>query len=231
MRRKIICSTFIVFFLGLQINTVIFADEGSPFLSESEVDIEVDNNNNYIITQNITISNIKLIEDNEIMHTLSNINNVKIDGLVFETDNRDQEVSITEKDSLKRFTLLIPENQKGNFNYQISYNTQLNPDEFTIPLFVPEFSSLGKENVVTINFKAPENMVIQSNSFPIVNGETGNQDTSYLMNLPSHVKYVFDDDKNYFNSFNLIGWGSLLVFGAIVFVWVRSERKLQKGEV
>src|SRR5699024_6349947 len=115
-------------------------------------------------------------------------------------------------------SLLIPDNQDSDFSYQISYKTHLEPDEFTTPLFVPEFSSMGEENVVNINFKAPEGMIIQQNSFPIIKGETGNQDATYLMNLPSHVKYVIDTDKNVFNSFNLIGWGTLVVFGLIVFV-------------
>src|SRR5699024_308024 len=157
MINKVFYSILIVCIFSLLINTVISAEEtGSPYLSESIVNIEVDNNKNYEINQDITISNIHSLEENEITHTLSNINNVEINDLEIKTGDNELEFSFEEKSSFKKYSLLIPDNQDSDFSYQISYKTHLEPDEFTTPLFVPEFSSMGEENVVNINFKAPE---------------------------------------------------------------------------
>lgn len=232
MKQKLIVSILIISMMFLQINSTVFADEhGKPYLSQVEVDIIANENHEYIVSQDITISDIELLEGNEIEHTQSHINQVEINNLSFYAENQELNYTESESDSLTRLNVEVPEGHEGDFNYQVSYEAQLSSSEFTVPLFVPEFASLGEGNIVEINYEAPEGKVIQDNSFPVVKGDVGSTDTSYLMNLPSHVKYVTDDSKNYFNSFNLVGWGSLITFLIIVFVWVRSERKFQKGEV
>ncbi len=232
MGKKAFSVTLIVFILFLLVNPVVFAEEKDPpFLKESTIDIDADNDHYYEVHQDITIGNIDSLEGSEIMHTLSNINEVQVNDLKMTSKDIDLTYTVEEKDALNKYTLDVSESKNDTLNYQISYTVQLNDEEFTVPLFVPEFGSIAEKNIVIINFEGPEDMVLQLNSFPVIKGNKGNSDTSYMMNIPSHVKYVFYEEKRHFNTFNIVGWGSLIAFLIVVFVWIRGEVKKEKGAV
>lgn len=231
MAKKSFSITSIVLIFILFTSSATFAEEKEPpFLEKAAIDIKTDNDKYYEVLQDITIENFASLENGEIMHTLTNINEVQVDNLEITSADRELTYTVEEKNALNKF-FLETEGEGETFNYQISFTVQLEDDEFTVPLFVPEFGSIAEENIVAIHFEAPEDMFLQLNSFPVIKGKKGNSDTSYMMNIPSHVKYVFYEEKKHFNSFNIVGWGSLVVFLLIVFAWIRGEVKKQKGEV
>ncbi|MFD1067641.1 hypothetical protein [Oceanobacillus locisalsi] len=232
MAKEAFSVTFIVLILLLFANSTVSAEEKEPpFLEKANVDIKGDEDKHYEVQQDITIGNISSLEDEEIMHTLTNINDVQVDNLTFTSADDDLTYTVEEKDALDKYILDLTEFEGDTFNYQVSYTAQLDNEEFTVPLFVPEFGSIAEENIVDIHFEAPEEMVLQLNSFPVVKGNEGNSDTNYMMNIPSHVKYVFYTETKHFNLFNIIGWGSLVAFLLVVFVWIRGEVKKKKGAV
>lgn len=232
MGKKTFSITLIISILLLFANSAVFAEEKEPpFLEKAAIDIKTDDDKYYEVLQDITIGNFASLENGEMMHTLTNINDVQVDNLEITSADRELTYSVEEKNALNKFFLETSEGEGDTFNYQISFTVQLEEDEFTVPLFVPEFGSIAEENIVAIHFEAPEDMILQLNSFPVIKGKKENSDTSYMMNIPSHVKYVFYEEKKHFNSFNIIGWGSLVVFLLIVFAWIRGEVKKQKGEV
>lgn len=232
MAKKAFSVTLIVFILFLFVNPVVFAEEKEPpFLEESTINIDVDDDKYYEIHQDITIGNIDSFEDEEMMHTLTNLNEVQVNDLKITYEDSELTYTVMEKNALSKYFIEAPKNEGDTLSYQISFTVQLDDEEFTVPLFVPEFGSIAEENIVAINFEGPEDMVLQLNSFPVIKGNKGNSDTSYMMNIPSHVKYVFYAEKRHFNTFNIVGWGSLIAFLIVVFVWIRGEVKKEKGAV
>lgn len=230
MGKKALFVTLIVLIFPLFSNSAVFAEEKEPpFLEEATIDVTGDNDKYYEVLQDITIGNFTSLENGEIMHTLTNINEVQVDNLKITSGDSELTYTVEEKAALSKFFLETSKSEGDTFNYQVSYTVQLEEEEFTVPLFVPEFGSIAEENIVAIHFESPEDMILQLNSFPVIKGNKGNSDTSYMMNIPSHVKYVFYEEKKHFNSFNIIGWGSLVAFLLIVFVWIKGEVK--KGEV
>ncbi|MBY8908247.1 hypothetical protein K6L05_00415 [Salinicoccus roseus] len=206
------------------INQVVEAAEDAS-LQEAEVDINAIDPNNYEISQNITINGSGI---EEVEHILSKVNDVKIENVSFSSNGTEINSEIIEGETLIEYIIPISDPQSNSFNYEVSFNVQMEDEEFTVPLMIPTITSSGEGNIVSIVYEGPEDKIIQGNSFPVVKGEPGNTDSSYLMNIPSHVKYVLGDEDSFFNTFNLIGWGTLLIFLFIVIVWVRSEAKAQK---
>lgn len=209
----------------------IFAAGGTPYLKSSKVEVINDGEMNNQIVQEITIGNIDSAVSKTIEHTLSFINQVQPENVSFTANGEELTFSMEETRTLARYALEIPDGVIGDFSYQITYSTKFNQGDFNIPIFVPQYPALGSDNVVTIHFQTAEDKVIQGNSFPILKKNGGNEVTSYLMNLSSHVKFVVGDKKNPFHSFTYYSWGSLIVLFLIIFIWIRSELKTAKKGV
>lgn len=209
-------------------NTSLAEASPSSILDKAEIDIISDGDVGYEVTQHITINNIENIADGRIEHTLSSINSVDAINPKFSFESNNLEFSIEESGALVRYFVLTPPGVSGKFTYTISYESQLEQGDFTVPVFVPAIPSLGEGNVVTINFTTTEDKIIQRNSFPILKKDAGSEVTSYLMNIPSHVKYIFGERKSIFNLFNFVGWGSIVILLLIFYIWIRSELKQAK---
>lgn len=214
--------------------TIIFGDvamaaeSSSPTLEKAEINIISDGKVGYEVTQTITIKNVEELVNGSIEHTLSSINDVEINNLNIVSDGRPLDYTIEKSEALDRYFVTVQENSNGNFTYTITYELVLEENEFTVPIFVPMLPSLGAGNIVSINFNTAEGKIIQRNSFPVLKKSEENEVTSYLMNIPSHVNYIFSDTKKVFTLFNFVGWASIVVLLLIVFVWIRSEIKTEK---
>ncbi|MFC5604763.1 hypothetical protein [Sporosarcina koreensis] len=225
-------TRFFILFVFLM--TIIFGDvakaaeSNSATLEKAEINIISDGDVGYEVTQKITINNVEELTDGSIEHTLSSINNVEISNLKVVSDGHSLEFTTEESKALDRYFVTAPENSSGNFTYTITYELMLKQGEFTVPIFVPLVPSQGKGNIVAINFTTAEGKIIQRNSFPVLKKSEKNEVTSYLMNVPSHVNYIFGDTKKVFTLFNFVGWTSIAVLVLIVSVWIRSELKAEK---
>lgn len=205
-----------------------YAEEPSvKTVDKADISITSDGKGHYDIKQTLTIIGEGPFVGNEIEHTFATINGLKPVNFKVVFDGREQEYRPEEAKSLTRYFVTVPEGHSGTINYEISYSLSVSEGTFTTPLFVPMYSTSGTDNVVKIEFKTTDENIVQRNSFPVLKKAEDNHVTSYLMNIPSHVNYIYGTTGNIFNSHNLYSWGAILVLLGIVVYWIRFELKSQ----
>lgn len=221
--KKIVRFLFILTLL-LSIHISVYAaDPAIHTLEKAQISITSDGSTNYDILQTISLSGEGDLNGLQIEHTLSKINQISPENLVFVSDGNELDYVTEEEESLVRYFVIIPQGYSDTFNYEISYALTLEEGTFTTPLFVPMHPAAGKSNVVQIEFQTTEENIVQRNSFPVLKKSVDNQVTSYLMNVPSHVNYIFGPEKNIFNAHNIVSWTAILILLSIIIIWIRSE--------
>lgn len=221
----------ILLFASVSFQHIGFAAESvSKTLAKADIEVTTSGDGTYEMKESILLKGEGDMSGNQIEHTYSKINEINPENVQFIAYQTDLEFTTDESDTLVRYFVTIPENTMDSFDYEITYNLSMEEDTFTTPLFVPLHAATGQENVVKIDFETTEGNIVQRNSFPILKKAEDNQVTSYLMNIPSHVNYIYGAEKNIFNTFNLVSWTSILVLLVIIGVWIRSEVR-SKGVV
>lgn len=221
---KKIISFLSILALLLSIHVSVYAaDPAIQKLDNAKISITSDGATNYEILQNISLSGEGDFNGLQIEHTFSKINQISPENLVFVSNGNELDYVTEEEESLFRYFVKIPQGYSDTFNYEISYSLSLEEGTFTTPLFVPMHPAAGKSNVVEIEFQTTEDNIVQRNSFPVLKKSEDNQVTSYLMNVPSHVNYIFGPEKNIFTAHNIVSWTAILILFAIIFIWIRSE--------
>jgi hypothetical protein len=222
---------FLVAIIFLVSSFPAFAAETPTTLKEATINIESFEDKGYQVHESVTLSTIESVENQTIVHTFANVNSASLGDVAIKANGQELQYEWQEGDSLDKLLVHLPENASGEFNYEIQYDLSLQEDSFTTPLFVPLYPSPGTSNIVHLNFKAPEGQNIQKNSFPVVIKKVGNQVENNIMNIPTHVKYVFSEETDVFNFFNYISWGVIIALLAIVFTWFKAELNSKKGVV
>lgn len=224
MKKLVTFFVILVSLITFQIPSYA-AEPIAKTLEKTDISIISDGESNYEIRQNIVLKGEGDFSGNQIEHTFSNINDMKPENLQFISVGNELEFTVEELESLDRYFITIPDEITGNFNYEISYTISVEEGEYSTPLFVPMYPAEGQSNIVQIDFQTTEENMVQRNSFPVLKKAEDNEVTSYLMNIPSHVTYIFGPEKNIFNSHNIISWSAIIVLLGIIFIWIRSELK------
>lgn len=211
-------------FLFIQ-QTSYAAETVDKSLEEAHVLIISDGAENYDIKQSISLIGEGDFSGQVVEHTFSTINDMIPENLQFIANGNPLEYTIEEFDALTKYFVSIPDGISENFDYEVNYSLSVENGDFRTPLFVPIHAAEGEKNIVTIDFKTTEENMVQRNSFPVLKKSEDNEVTSYLMNIPSHVTYIFGTEKNIFNSHNIYSWTAIFALLLIVFVWIRSEIK------
>ncbi|PFG04511.1 hypothetical protein [Bacillus sp. es.034] len=197
-------------------------------LKEADIQVKAGSDKQYQITENVSLFNATGIEES-ISHTFSNLESSQIDNLIVSANGQELEYVWEKGESLSKLLVTPPENVPDEFTYQLQYDLSLQENVYTTPLFVPMFPAQGNSNIVHITFEAPEGEQVHKNSFPVVIEDVGNKVDSHIMNIPSHVKYVFGDGAGTFNVFNVTSWAVIIALIAVIAVWFRSEVSKKKG--
>jgi hypothetical protein len=203
------------------------AERSVKTVDKADISIISDGKGHYDITQNLTIIGEGGFDENEIEHTFATINGLKPVNLKVVFNGSELDYTAEEANSLIRYFVTVPDGHSGPINYEISYSLSVAEEIFTTPLFIPMYSTSGTGNVVKIEFETTDKNIVQRNSFPVLKKAEDNHVTSYMMNIPSHVNYVYGTTGNIFNSHNLYSWGAILVLLSIVAYWIRFELKSQ----
>ncbi|SLL33498.1 Uncharacterised protein [Mycobacteroides abscessus subsp. abscessus] len=224
--KKVISLVFIVFLLS---SFPVFAEEGTTVLKQADIAIESDADRNYQVIEKILLSDIQALENQEIVHTFASSGQDSVDSLHVSANGQELTYAWEEGESMSRLNISLPENASGDFEYTLEYSFNLQENTFKTPLFVPMIATLGTSNIVHISYQAPEGQIIQKNSFPVINKSTGDTVENNIMNIPTHVNYVYKEKESAFHFFNYISWGVLLCLIIIVGIWFRAERNSNKG--
>ncbi|MGE7269890.1 hypothetical protein ACQKK5_00380 [Brevibacillus panacihumi] len=226
--KRFVMALVAVFALTLPLSAVR-AEEGKAMLGKADVSIEV-KDGVYFVTEQIQLLHPNHAPDGKLEHTISKLNGVSAENLRIATGNEDLTFEEQDGDALQKVFVQMPEAGSDAFDYSISYQVALPDGEYKLPLFVPMYAAEKGENLVHISFQAPEGMVVQPNSFPIVIENNQNRVESHMINLPSHVSYLFGDSAPVVNSHTLISAVTLVILFLILFVWARVERRnAQRG--
>lgn len=229
MKKVVVFAILLIAIVSFQ-QVGFAADPVSKTLAKADIEVTSNGDGTYEMKESISLKGEGELSGNQIEHTYSMLNDIDPEEVKFISDQTELEFTTEESDSLVRYFVTIPENTTDSFDYEITYNLSLEEDIFTTPLFVPLHAATGQENVVKIDFETSEGNIVQRNSFPVLKKAEDNQVTSYLMNIPSHVNYIYGAEKNIFNTFNFVSWTSILVLLVIIGVWIRSEIR-SKGVV
>jgi hypothetical protein len=222
--KKII---FLVLIFFLYSNVSALAAEPT-MLKEATVKVKAGNDKNYAISEKVSLSHAGSIKE-KISHTFSNLESSQIDQLTVTSNGQELEYHWEKGDALNKLLVTPPENVSDDFTYELQYSLTLQEDSYITPLFVPEYPTQGNSNIVQISFNAPEGETVHKNSFPVIIDEVNNEVESHIMNIPSHVKYVYGEDAGPFNVFNVTSWVVVLALITIIFTWFRAEVNKKKG--
>jgi hypothetical protein len=225
MRRVLLLFGLIYIFSA----SMVSAGEVKPSLQSAKIDIKVGDNHTYQVIEKLKIVNPSGAEGRTITHTLSKIKNLKAEKLIFEVDGQEVEATVNEGKTLNKVSFSLPESVGDVLEYTISYSVQLPEEEFIVPLVVPMYASAGNKNIVQISFEAPNGQIIQKNSFPVVIKAESSEVVSNMMNIPTHVKYIYSSSPSSVNSHTIISGLSLLILLLVIGTWVKVERKNIQG--
>jgi competence protein ComGC len=223
--KRAMLIVFILLFISIPVSV---SAAGSTTVKEADISVDSSSSTQYTLVEKVTLTNIENREEGTIAHTFSNFKNSEISNLEVATDGQELQYEWEKGDSLHKLHVRVPEQAEGEFTYTLKYELALEEDSFTTPLFVPMYPAPGTTNVVHLEFNAPEGEVIQKNSFPVLTKEVGNEVKNDMMNIPSHVKYVYGETSNPFNAFNLISWGVVAALISIIVLWFRAELTKKK---
>lgn len=227
MKRAMLFVFIICLFISIPISVTA---AGSTMLKGADISVDSSSSTEYTIHENVTLTNIESSMDGTISHTFSNLKNNEISNLEVTSDGQTLIYEWDKGETLNKLNVEVPKEAAGDFTYSLQYNLVLKPNSFTTQLFVPMYPAAGTNNVVHLEFSAPEGEVIQKNSFPVLTKEVGNEVENDMMNIPSHVKYVYGETSNPLNAFNLISRGVIAALIAIIVLWFRAEL-IKKKEV
>jgi hypothetical protein len=198
-------------------------------LKEADIKIDSLQDKKYELSETITLTNIENVPDQTITHTLSNIGESTPKDLKIVANGQELKYEMENGTNLNKLHVQVPENSSQDFTYEIQYKLTLQENSFTTPLFVPMHPTLGTANIVHIEFNAPNGETIEKNSFPVLIKSAEGKAENHIMNIPSHVKYVYGEQTNPFNIFNIVSWGVLLGLIAIIVSWFMGEMRKNKG--
>ncbi|MDJ0332985.1 hypothetical protein [Planococcus sp. S3-L1] len=223
--KNLIIMAFLFLSFGIWNTNVLAVDNVPKSLDKSIVNIVSDGSGNYKINQQIFLTGSGNFSGNQIEHTFSKLKNIEPTNLQFLYQENELDFTTEESSTLVRYYVQIPEGVSDAFEYEVEYAISVDENIFITPLFVPTHPAAGQENAVTINFETTAGNIVQRNSFPVLKKAEDNSVTSYLMNIPSHVNYVYGSERNIFNLFNIVSWSSIIILLSIVAIWIRSEVK------
>lgn len=226
--KHFLTALIVLFSLSLPLSAV-HAETEKAALGQANVSIEV-KDGVYFVTEQIKLLHPVHVPDGRLEHTLSKINRVQADNVAFTADHQELKIEEQDEGALKKVFVQIPDIQSDAFDYSITYQVTLPAGEYTVPLFVPMYAPEKSENAVDISFQAPDGMVVQQNSFPIVNVKNQSHIESKMINLPSHVSYIYGDHAPFLNSHSVISAVTLLILFLILWVWATVERKNARRE-
>jgi hypothetical protein len=215
---------FIVFIVSFIFYLPVSASvAGSTALKEADITVETSTASHYRLAEEVTLANVEASVNGVITHTFSNIKTSEIRDLVVTSDGQALQHEWEKGETLHKLHVQVPQDAAGDFSYTLAYELTLEEDSFATPLFVPMYPAGGTNNVVHLEFSAPEGEVIHKNSFPVLTRESGNEVETEMMNIPSRVKYVYGETANPFNVFNLFSWGVIAALISIIILWFRAE--------
>ncbi|MCP8615704.1 hypothetical protein [Salirhabdus salicampi] len=212
---------FLTFFLLLSVS--IHADGVDPLLDQADITITVTDDNGYYVEEVITISNSSSL-DGVINHSLVDADMVS--DLTFTANGEALDYQLNEGEVLDKLEVTVADVSTDNLQYVIGYSVHSSEGEFKTPIVVPMYPTAGESAVVNVNFVAPEGNYIHKNSFPVQNETAEGEVTNHLINVPSHVNYIYGPEPTpLFNSYSVISGIIFVVLVGILVSWFRAERK------
>ncbi|USG67119.1 hypothetical protein NDK47_07455 [Brevibacillus ruminantium] len=222
MKRRGLAFLFV--FLLTMPCAAVYADAPKASLDHVDVKIEV-KDGVYAVQEHVTLQNPSAVPDGKLEHTFSHINGVKSGNIKFLAGGQELGTEVQGGEAMDRIFIQLPADSPEVLEYTIQYQAEVPQGQYALPLVVPMYKVEKSENHVQISFQAPEGNVIQANSFPVVNHSGENHVTSNMVNVPSHVSYIFGTEETVFHSHNLISAITLLVLLGILLGWGAVERK------
>lgn len=228
MRKNVLYVSLSLLLMFLAVTEgVVEAETEQPMLNEAKIDIQAESESHYTVKETITLS---LADLSTIENTITRLSKAEIENLTI-TSNGQTLKSSRKEDGVITRHFIEPPSTDESLTYVVEYRVKTEGNSHQVPLLVPMYPTSGKENAVSIQFTSPEGTHIYKDSFPVVLQNTGNEVTSHLLNVPSHVNYKFGHDRtNPLNVHNVISGLVLLILAAIIVIWFLAERRNMKGE-
>lgn len=220
------CITYFLSFTG---NTVSAEEQESPYVSDATIEMILQDSV-YTVKERIELANIQAIEDGKIEHILKQITENKVVDVKISSNGVELIPEIVKGDTFDKYSLDLSNEEGDTVEYIIEYNVNKAGSVFDVPLFVPEYATKGDIRTVHFKFQAPEGMIIQKNSFPIVNEAGLNNINKSMANIPAMTKFVLSEKQNVFNSFNVISSIALITLFLILLYWGIYEMKKKRRE-
>lgn len=196
IEQKLPSSTFVVVFLviGLLLGpTTAVAQEESPSVDLTNTTIDIDAGENSMVTAEyqFTVGSAGSGDSaaiSSINGTLWKIPGREIGEITTTVGGESVEPSVSEQSGHLNVSVPVEDVDSDTVTVTLEYQVSGPARKLQAPLWVPEYSTPGQENVIDMTVMLPEGTTLSGDSFPSAATVDGNTVKYNLLHVPGFVK-------------------------------------------
>jgi len=229
MRRLYLISS--VLSLSIMVASAVSAGQAlRPAVQRCDVTVTVQADKSASEVAKYTILNPEALKDATIVHQMSDMPGISIEGLkVTAADGKALETSTVKSPGFDKLLVKLPADTKSPFSYTLEYTSKATGG-FRAPVFVPTFPVDQSIRSFFATVTLPPKMAFYGDEFPRAHGVVQKGDSAVLeiaeVNIPSFIKVEFGP-----GSAPLITKSSVTTFVSFLFIiaagywWVHLKNR------
>ncbi len=229
MRRLFLISSALG--LSILVASVAFAGQApKPAVQRCDVTATFQPDKSASVVAKYTILNPEGLKDTTIVHQISDMPGISVEGLkATAADGKVLETSTVKAPGFDRMLVKLPADAKGPFSYTLEYTSKTTGWSLT-PLFVPTFPVAQSVKSFFAMVTLPPKMAFYGDEFPRAFGVAQKGDSAVVeiseVNIPAYIKVEFGP-----GSAPLITGSSVTTFFSFLFIvaagywWVYLKKR------
>jgi len=216
MRRLVLISS--VLGLSILVASAVFAGQAPrPGVQRSDVTVTFQPDKSANVVAKYTIINPEALKDATIVHQMSDMPGISVEGLkAAAADGRALETSTAKSPGFDKLLVKLPAETKGPFSYSLEYTSKTTGRSLT-PVFVPTFPVAQSVRSFFATATLPPKMAFYGDEFPrshsvVQKGESAVVEIAEV-NIPAYIKVEFGPGSD-----PLITGGSVTTFFSLLFI-------------
>lgn len=216
MRRLFLISSV----LGLSILVASAASAGQaskPAVQRCDVTVTLQPDKSASVVAKYTVLNPEALKDATIVHQMSDMPGISVEGLKATTaDGKALETSTVKSPGFDKLLVKLPADTKGPFSYSLEYTSKTTGRSIT-PVFVPTFPVAQSVRSFFATVTLPPKMAFYGDEFPRAQTVAQKGDSAAVdiaeVNIPAYIKVEFGP-----GSAPLITGSSVTTFISFLFI-------------
>jgi hypothetical protein len=194
MRRLFLISS--VLGLSILVASPAFAGQApKPAVQRCDVTVTLQPDKSASVVAKYTVLNTEALKDATIVHQMSDMPGISVDGLkATAADGKALETSTAKSPGFDKLLVKVPADTKGPFSYSLEYTSKA-PGRSITPLFVPTFPVAQSVKSFFATVTLPPKLTFYGDEFPRAYNVAQKGDSAVVeiseVNIPSFIKVEF----------------------------------------